>query len=310
MVLSTGADTALDMLRDADMAMYQAKEHGRDRHEMFNIALRREADDRLQLEQDLRVALNAGHLHAAYQPIVSLGTHTVTGVEALVRWNHITRGPITPVEFIPLAEETGLIGLIGVAVLNQACTQVAAHLVDHPDPTFRLAVNVSARQLGMPNLCGRVESALAASGLSAIHLQLELVETVLLDAGRTVLDDLKAVIDLGVSLAIDDFGTGYSSLSLLHTLPVSTIKIDRSFTSDMLTDPGCNRIVESTITLGHGLGLDIVAEGVERRDQAEALADMGCDYAQGFLWAPALPSVDDAAGVITALSVVAGGAVD
>jgi diguanylate cyclase (GGDEF)-like protein/PAS domain S-box-containing protein len=280
-----GRLTAEDMLRDADVAMYQAKAHGRDKHELFDATLRARALRRLQLEEDLRAALQSDDLWMAFQPVVSLepdGQRAI-GVEALMRWTHATYGPISPVEFIPIAEESGQIVELGRRALELSCRQTAAWRAVHPElADLHVAVNLSARQLSDPDLVSMVAVVLAATGLPADALWLELTESMLMEDVEAAVAVLAALRELGVHLSIDDFGTGYSSLAYLTRFPVDALKIDRSFVENMSRDAEDEVVVTSVIALAHTLRLDVVAEGVETLAQLTMLTKFGCDAAQGF----------------------------
>jgi diguanylate cyclase (GGDEF)-like protein/PAS domain S-box-containing protein len=281
----SGALTAEDMLRDADVAMYQAKAHGRDKHELFDATLRARALRRLQLEEDLRAALRGDDLWLAFQPVVSLEAdgQRAIGVEALMRWTHATYGPVSPAEFIPIAEESGQIVELGRRALELACRQTARWRAAHPQlADLHVAVNLSARQLSDPELIATVAVELAAAGLPADALWLEITESMLMEDVEAAVAALGALRDLGVHLSIDDFGTGYSSLAYLTRFPVDALKIDRSFVENMSRDAEDEVVVTSVIALAHTLRLDVVAEGVETLAQLTMLTEFGCDAAQGF----------------------------
>jgi diguanylate cyclase (GGDEF)-like protein len=287
---SSAGETADSLLRGADCAMYRAKDRGRDRIELFDDDMRARALVRLETENDLRTAIDDGQLHIHYQPVVELPGGDVNGVEALVRWMHPRRGMVPPSEFIGLAEESGLILPIGALVLSGACRQVAAWNDAHRGRApLTVSVNLSAHQLIFPGLRDVVARALVDSALDPNLLCLEITETVLMeDAGssRAVLDSLKA---LGVRLAVDDFGTGYSSLLYLRRFPVDILKVDRSFVSGLGQSPADTAIVAGVVGLAHALGLVAVAEGVETAEQADRLAGLGCNLAQGYRWSRPLP---------------------
>jgi len=281
-----GSD-ADSLLRDADAAMYRAKELGKGRCEVFDASMRRRAVERLELESSLRGAVERGELRLEYQPQVRLPEGTISGVEALVRWQHPEHGLIAPLNFIPIAEQTSLILPIGAWVLREACRQAA--LWDVPD--LAISVNVSPRQLSEAGFPDEVAATLRASGLAPERLCLEITETAVLadvEASTAVLGRLKA---LGVRLAIDDFGVGHASLRhLRQLLPVDTLKIDKSFVDGILADHEDSAIVESVIRLAHSLGLEAVAEGVEHGDQAARLGELHCQTAQGYHFARPQPA--------------------
>ncbi len=277
----TGAE---DMLRDSDVAMYGAKERGRSRIELFDAEMRRRMIDRLEMERSLRAAIAAGDLRLHYQPIVSFNGWEVTAAEALLRWEHPERGGISPAEFIPLAEESGLILPLGRWVLGEACRQLAEWRAAGRDQ-LRVTVNLSARQFSDPDLIDVVAEALARACLPADALWLEITESVLMEEVEATADTLYALKRLGVHLAVDDFGTGYSSLSYLKRFPVDMLKIDRSFIKGLGTDPEDGAIVLAIFSLARALRLGVVAEGVEHFHQLEALHRLECDAVQGFLLA-------------------------
>jgi diguanylate cyclase (GGDEF)-like protein/PAS domain S-box-containing protein len=281
------------LLRDADAAMYQAKEAGRNQYVLFDESLRARTSERRATEDALRGALDAGELAVHYQPVVELTAGRVVGVEALVRWRHPELGWLLPLDFIGIAEETGVIVELGAQVLRRACTDVAGWSRAHPEfGPLSVSVNLSARQLTQPQLVDIVSSALVTSGLLPGQLCLELTESVLLDDARSSTKVLTELKDLGVRIGVDDFGTGYSSLTYLQQFPVDTLKVDRSFVEG-LGDSGAlggdRAIVAGVIDLAHAFGLTTVAEGVETAEQLAALRELGCEQAQGFLWSAALP---------------------
>ena len=277
----TGAE---DMLRDSDVAMYRAKERGRSRIELFDADMRRRMMDRLEMERSLRTAIGAGELRLDYQPIVAFDGWEVIAAEALVRWDHPERGTVEPAEFIPLAEESGLILPLGRWVLGEACRQVADWRAAGR-PNLRVTVNLSARQFADPDLIDAVAEALARAQLPPDALWLEITESVLMEEVKATADTLLALKRLGVHLAVDDFGTGYSSLSYLKRFPVDMLKIDRSFIDGLGTDPEDGAIVLAIVSLAQALRLGVVAEGVEYFHQLEVLHRLGCDAVQGFLLA-------------------------
>lgn len=281
---SSGYDRADDILRDADIAMYRAKENGKARYELFDQGMHARAVSRLQLESDLRQAIENKEFSVYYQPIVALPTGRLAGFEALVRWNHPRRGLVHPGDFIPVAEETGLIVPIGQWVLNEACAQVRQWQLDSPSHrALSLSVNLSARQVAQPNLLDRIKEALETSRLSPHHLKLEITESVVMENAEAAALMFKQLRSLGVQLSIDDFGTGYSSLSYLHRFPLNYLKIDRSFVSRLTTDND-NAIVRTISTLARNLGMEVIAEGIETEEQYRELKMLGCEYGQGYLF--------------------------
>jgi diguanylate cyclase (GGDEF)-like protein/PAS domain S-box-containing protein len=271
------------LLRDADTAMYRAKVRGC-RHAVFDSSMHERAMAALRVENELRRALERGEFRIHYQPIVELATRRAVGVEALVRWEHRERGLIAPGEFIALAEETGLIVPLGRWVLAEACKA----LTKLPTP-LPLSVNLSGRQLLQPEFAGELGDLLSRSMCDPSRLRIELTESMLIGNGAAAMAALGNLRALGVRLCIDDFGTGYSSLSYLHELPIDALKIDRSFVLAMGEDERKMKIIQSILLLGKGLGIEVVAEGVETQAQADALRRMGCELAQGYLFARPCP---------------------
>ena len=286
---SSGHDSPELLLRSADMAMYRAKDAGRSRYEMFDREMHTEALERLQNETDLRYAVERKELLLHYQPVISLETGRIAGVEALVRWDHPTRGRVSPADFIPIAEEMGLIIPIGQWVLEEAIRQVREwHTMPGGDPNLTVGVNVSAKQFSQTTLVKNIAGALEASGFPPHLLKLEMTESVLIDntdSANQTLGELKA---LGVQVHMDDFGTGYSSLSYLHRLPVDAMKIDRSFVSRMDTDERQMQLVQTVLLLAANLGMQTVGEGVENVAQLNALRKLSCNYGQGYLFSKPL----------------------
>ncbi len=281
---SHAADDADSVLRDADIAMYEAKRAGRARYVMFEPSMRQQVSASVALENDLRQALEQNELFVVYQPLVDLQTGAFVGMEALLRWRHPQRGMVSPVEFIPVAEASGLIGVLGQFVLQTACRAFAAMgLPADKGQQPTLAVNLSRAQLRQPGLAADVQDALRANGLSPQQLVLEVTES-LAAQDELVLATLHAIRALGVALSLDDFGTGYSSLSCLHELPVNFVKVDRSFVSQAHTSDYHRVLIEATIRMAQTLGLGTVAEGIETQDQACLMARLGCDKGQGYLY--------------------------
>ncbi|MGW4061636.1 sensor domain-containing protein [Amycolatopsis sp. NPDC004747] len=273
--------SAEDLLRDADIAMYQAKALGRGRHHVFNVSLRERVQRRLRMEQDLRDAVHGGQLWPAYQPVVDLRTGEMVAVEALLRWTHPRHGAISPSEFIPLAEESDLINVIGKEMLRATTRELAGRRV-RQGLDLTLKVNLSTRQLDDPHLVPAVEDALAATGLPAGALCLEVTESALMRDQEAAAEVLASLRSLGVLLAIDDFGTGYSSLAQLRRLTLDTLKIDRSFITGIAESRDAEAIVTSIIAMAHAVDLTVIAEGVESAEQLELLRALGCDQAQGY----------------------------
>jgi diguanylate cyclase (GGDEF)-like protein len=289
---SSGYDRPEDILRDADTAMYRAKENGKARYEVFDHGMHARAVSRLQLESDLRQAVEQKEFCVYYQPIVSLQTGRLNGFEALVRWNHPRRGLVQPADFIPVAEETGLIVPIGQWVLNEACAHVRQWQIDSPTHrSLSLSVNLSARQVAQPDLLERIKEALEASKLSPHCLKLEITESVVMENAEAAALMFKQLRALGVQLSIDDFGTGYSSLSYLHRFPLNYLKIDRSFVMRLTTEND-NAIVRTISTLARNLGMEVIAEGIETEEQYQQLRMLGCEYGQGFLFSRPVDSSD------------------
>jgi len=278
---------ATQVLRDADIALYQSKANGRNQYVVFDPAMQTQVAQRLELENELRYALESQEFCLHYQPIIALSTGQLKGFEALIRWQHPSRGRISPVEFIPVAEETGLIGRIGWWVLQEACQQLATWLAINPCSTLpTMNVNLSALQLKQPELIGQLEEVLQATQIPRECLKLEITESCILETFTFEAQTLKQIKALGVRLCIDDFGTGYSSLSRLHEFPIDTLKIDRSFVQRL--NQNSLETVQMILTLAHGLGMDVVAEGIETETELEILRRLGCEFGQGYWYAPPL----------------------
>jgi len=277
--------TPEELLRDADIALYRAKELGRSRHALFNPAMHTLAVALLQVETDLRRAVERQEFLVHYQPIVSVKTGRVSGLEALVRWLHPQRGLVSPTEFIPVAEETGLIVPLSWWVFREACQQMGAWCRHrNANVPLTISVNVSAKQFAQTGFIEQLGAILLETGLPARQLRLEITESVIMEQGDSTTQLLTDLHALDITLQIDDFGTGYSSLSMLHCFPIDALKIDRSFVSRLGANGENGEIVKTIITLAHNLGMDVIAEGVETVGQLDYLRILGCDYAQGYLF--------------------------
>ncbi len=292
--LGRGTDVeGASLVRDADAAMYRAKERGRFRYELFDAAMRARALERFAIENDLRRALEREELRLAYQPMLSLRDGSVVAVEALLRWEHPTRGIVPPLEFVPLAEESGLIEPIGAWVLDEACRQAVRWHTSHPDARpISVAVNLSARQLVRRDIADVVASTLRRTGIEARCLSLEITESVLIEEPDTAAQTLRALGALGVHLALDDFGTGYSSLSYLTRLPLDSLKLDRAFVDGLGSEEHDTAIATAVVRMAQALSIDVTAEGVETERQLSELQRLGCAFAQGFLFARPVAAAD------------------
>ena len=285
-----GQERPDELLRNADTAMYRAKSLGRARHETFDATMHQRAVKMLELESDLWRAVERDELRLFFQPIIALGDGRICGFEALVRWQHPERGLVSPGDFIPLAEETGLIVPIGWWVLEQACRQAQAWRAHSPSAPYFMSVNLSSKQFSQTDLIERVRGIVEVSGFDPRLLKLELTESVIMentDSAATMLLQLKA---MGIRLSMDDFGTGYSSLSYLHRFSLDTLKIDRSFVSQMNVHAQNQQIIGTIVSLANGLSMNVVAEGVETAEQLHDLRALGCGYAQGFHFSRPLPA--------------------
>ena len=290
-----------DILRDADIGMYRAKSLGKARYEVFTPAMRDLALARLELEKDLRDAIEREEFRIYYQPIVSLQSNRIIGFEALARWQHPKRGLVSPAEFIPIAEETGLIIPIGQWVLREACRQMHEWQSRFPaDPPLKINVNLSPKQFAQSDLVAQVTEILQQTGLEANSLGLEITESIIVNDTAVVTALLSQLRALGLAMHVDDFGTGYSSLSYLQYLPLDTLKIDRHFVSKLGVDVNGTGIIKTIVSLAHDLGLKVVAEGVETTEQRAELERLGCEFGQGYLFAK--PLEGEAACVLVAKS--------
>jgi predicted signal transduction protein with EAL and GGDEF domain len=273
-----------DLVVAADLALYAAKEHNRDSYKFYQNSMTKELIDRRQIEVDLREAIERRELELYYQPVVNLQDNSVTGFEALARWNHKTKGFVPPSDFIPVAEDTGMMAWLGEWALTEACNKIV-QLPSH----LKLAVNLSPVQFSAPDLVDVVQRALVTSGLAAHRLELEITERLLLENNEHTMSMLRQLRELGVSIALDDFGTGYSALSYLRKFPLDKIKIDRSFVTDIVTRSDQVAIIQAVLSIARALGMSVTAEGIETVVQRDFLKALGCDSAQGFLFGKPVP---------------------
>jgi diguanylate cyclase (GGDEF)-like protein len=288
---SSYATDADSMLRNADIALYRAKANGKAIYEVFEDEMHVEVMERLQLETDLRHALEQNALAVHYEPIVDASTLDIVSVEALLRWHHPKLGLVPPAKFIPIAKETGLIIPMGWWVLRTACQQARQWQQQFRNSSITVSVNLSSRQFFHPDLFRQVSQILRETGLRPQSLKLEITESLLIGERSTMLARLMQLKALGVQLSLDDFGTGFSALSYLHQFPLDTLKIDRSFVQQIFTDKQCQAIVESIVTMAHKLGMDVIAEGVETQEALAYLRDFAhCEQIQGFIISSALTS--------------------
>jgi predicted signal transduction protein with EAL and GGDEF domain len=276
-------ETPEQLLRDADTAMYRAKQRGRDCAALFDQHMHEQVVARLELENELRQGIRAGQLRAWYQPIFDLETKRLRGFESLVRWHHPERGLLTPDHFVPMAEQAGLVSEIDRWMLAESCRcQARWQARFGAGFSTSVSVNLSCGQMHLMEITREVKSNLAATGLAGANIGLEITESALVEAEADLIHQLFELKELGVRLYLDDFGTGYSSLSRLHRLPIDVLKIDRSFVARL--DRGDSEIAGTIVTLAHSLGMEVVAEGIETPSQAERLREFGCEYGQGYLF--------------------------
>ena len=287
--------TPEEILRDAELAMYRAKREGKSQSIVFHPQFRQSSLSPIDLDTDLRRALDRDEMELHYQPIISMRDRTISGFEALLRWSHRSRGVISPNEFIPLAEETGLIYDLGQWVLGKACKQIAAwNKSKKKEDQLEISINLSSRQFSDPNLVEGIVENIEKSGFDAEFLKIEITESALMQNAQRSVSMLNQLKDLNIKVCVDDFGTGYSSLSYLHTFPIDTLKIDRSFVHDMSRNFRNMEIIRTIIMLAHNLKLDVIAEGVETGEQDAQLSALGCQFAQGFYFSRPINSSDAA----------------
>jgi len=280
---ASGREQVEELLRNADVAMYSAKSSGKGRYEAFHPTMYAAVRERLDMEAEMREGIDGGHFLLYYQPIVVIGTGRISGVEALVRWKHPTRGMLGPGQFIPVAEETGLILPLGQWVLDEACRQVRIWQDRFPSETpLTVSVNLSVKQIYQPGFVDNVAQSIARAGIPPQSLVLEITESILMQSTDALVENLRALRNLGVRLAIDDFGTGYSSLSYLRWFPVDVLKLDKSFVKGIESNPKVVSLVNGIINLAQGLGLQTVAEGIERAEQLPELNAVHCNLGQGY----------------------------
>ena len=292
---STAFDRPEDLLRGADIAMYRAKAQGKACHEVFDTDMHTRVVALMQLENDLRRAIEHQDFELYYQPIVALATGRIMGFEALVRWQHPEQGIISPGKFVPIAEETGLIIPLGQWVLREACRQLKQWQDEYaPEPPLTVSVNLSSRQFSQPSLINQIRQILTETGVDAHCLKLEITESAIMENTESAMDMLLQIKAMGIQLSVDDFGTGYSSLGYLYRFPMDVLKIDRSFISRVDIDGEKLELVRTIITLAWNLGMDVVAEGVETTKQLAQLKALKCEYAQGYLFSKPLPRLEAA----------------
>jgi EAL domain-containing protein (putative c-di-GMP-specific phosphodiesterase class I) len=283
------ATTVENLVAHADAAMYAAKQRGRNNFQCFMPGMNTASHDKVRLESDMRVALEQKQFEVHYQPKVNTETGVMHGAEALLRWTHPVRGPISPAEFIPIAEECGLIGTIGAWVMREACRQARAWQRAGL-PQLRVAVNLSPSQFRQGNIVSMIRDALDEAGLEPRFLEVELTETTVMTDPEESIAILEKLSKMGVLVSVDDFGTGYSSMSYLRRFPIDKLKIDRSFINEVMSRPDDASIVRAIVSLAHSLRLKVVAEGVESTEQLDFLRKIGCDQYQGFHFSKALPA--------------------
>jgi predicted signal transduction protein with EAL and GGDEF domain len=288
--IGRGDEAPEGLLRDADSALYRAKERGRGGYEIFDEVMRSRVVEHMQIENDLRRALQREELELHYQPVVRLKDGALVAMEALLRWDHPKLGPIGPATFVPVAEESRLIVPLGRWVIEESCRQIAVWQGLKPDAApIGVGVNLSPRQLADPDLISYIDAAITTTNIEPSSLWLELTESMLLDDTASVEDTLEDLCDIGVRLVLDDFGVGFSSLGYLRTLPLSMIKLDRSFVVNLAEDSRDAAIVRAVNEMASTIGIGVVAEGIESERQVVIASELGCGYAQGFHFAPPTP---------------------
>lgn len=290
-VFPTDGLTCQELIQHADIAMYSAKEVGKNGYQFYTNSKLQEINDVVKMESHLRKALINNEFTIHFQPLIRLTNGEIFGMEALIRWHNSELGSVSPAVFIPLAEEIGIICKLGSWVLKEACTQAHALSRDFNFP-FRVAVNISSKQFADPHFVQIVKKTLSETGLSPEQLELEITESVSLENLEEVIDKLKKLKSLGITIAIDDFGTGYSSISYLKDLPIDTLKIDQSFVKNMLENSKDRALVQSVISLSNSFGFHVTAEGVEQAEQLSLLKEFNCGQAQGYLFSKPLPIND------------------
>ena len=287
---NTNYHQAGDLLRDADLAMYKAKAQGRNSYKIFDVEMHNQAVKRMTLETDLRHALDRQDFIIYYQPIMDiLNGDRLVGFEALVRWQYPTRGIVSPMDFVPIAEETGLIVALDSWVFNEACKQLAQWKIEFPDTSsLKVSINLTAQDIRQPNFLANIDRTLAETGLDGKSITLEITESMLLDDIDTTIDLLTQVKSRNIQISIDDFGTGYSSLNYIHRLPADYLKIDRSFVNQIQEAKRNHQIVQTIIALSNQLELAVIAEGIETSEQLQILRDLDCEFGQGYLFSKPL----------------------
>jgi EAL domain-containing protein (putative c-di-GMP-specific phosphodiesterase class I) len=279
-------------MSDADAAMYQAKNQGRSRWTVFDENLSQQIRSRVRLEQELRAALNSDQIFLQFQPIIDFCTQSITGFEALVRWKHPTEGLIPPSIFIPIAEETGLIQPLGRVIFETAVTTLKLWQTHPRLAAMTMHVNLSPRQITQPRFHENLLESIVKASVPPERLTCEITESVLIQSFDTAKNSLEELSQHGIQICLDDFGTGYSSLSYLHSFPFDAMKLDRSFTKDMENSEKARNLVQSVLNLAHGLGFDLVAEGIETQAQLQTLLELGYQKGQGYLFSPPLDTAD------------------